>query len=97
MSRTLPVQRRAGLGHRTAIQYPILTRRSGSCPLGGAGRPTCWAGSQDAVGDRKPRHAAAREHGMRALRHFHASVPLDAGESIQAAGVVAGGGDSGTP
>lgn len=27
-------------------------------------------------------HAAAREHGMHALRHFYASVLLDAGESI---------------
>lgn len=52
--RPLPIQRRAGLGHRTVIQYPILTRRSGPCPLGGAGRSTCWVGSQDAVGDRNP-------------------------------------------
>ncbi|MEU8981838.1 hypothetical protein ACFVXA_15015 [Streptomyces sp. NPDC058246] len=29
-------------------------------------------------------HAAAREHGMHALRHFYASVLLDAGESIKA-------------
>ncbi|MFB4196311.1 tyrosine-type recombinase/integrase [Streptomyces carpaticus] len=30
------------------------------------------------------RHQAAREHGMHALRHFYASVLLDAGESIKA-------------
>jgi integrase len=29
-------------------------------------------------------HTAAREHGMHALRHFYASVLLDAGESIKA-------------
>ncbi|MFE5632080.1 tyrosine-type recombinase/integrase [Streptomyces sp. NPDC056543] len=29
-------------------------------------------------------HASAREHGMHALRHFYASVLLDAGESIKA-------------
>ena len=29
-------------------------------------------------------HAAAREHGMHALRHFYASVLLDAGENIKA-------------
>ncbi|MFE9256232.1 tyrosine-type recombinase/integrase [Streptomyces sp. NPDC006879] len=30
------------------------------------------------------RHACARQHGMHALRHFYASVLLDAGESIRA-------------
>ncbi|MDX3803784.1 site-specific integrase [Streptomyces sp. AK04-3B] len=30
------------------------------------------------------RHASARHHGMHALRHFYASVLLDAGESIKA-------------
>jgi integrase len=30
------------------------------------------------------RHQAAREHGMHALRHFYASVLLDAGENIKA-------------
>ncbi|WP_406411111.1 hypothetical protein [Streptomyces sp. NBC_01614] len=29
------------------------------------------------------RYAAAREHGMHALRHFYASVLLDAGENIR--------------
>ncbi|GAA5011807.1 hypothetical protein GCM10025734_56670 [Kitasatospora paranensis] len=29
-------------------------------------------------------YASAREHGMHALRHFYASVLLDAGESIRA-------------
>ncbi|GDY82699.1 hypothetical protein SAVCW2_18980 [Streptomyces avermitilis] len=30
------------------------------------------------------RHQAAREHGMHALRHFYASVLLDAGENTKA-------------
>ncbi|MEU5346439.1 MULTISPECIES: tyrosine-type recombinase/integrase [unclassified Streptomyces] len=30
------------------------------------------------------RHQAAREHGMHALRHFYASVLLNAGENIKA-------------
>ncbi|GGO47955.1 hypothetical protein GCM10012287_21810 [Streptomyces daqingensis] len=30
------------------------------------------------------RHASARQHGMHALRHFYASVLLDAGESVKA-------------
>jgi integrase len=30
------------------------------------------------------RHASARRHGMHALRHFYASVLLDAGESVRA-------------
>ncbi|MFJ7197946.1 MULTISPECIES: tyrosine-type recombinase/integrase [unclassified Streptomyces] len=30
------------------------------------------------------RYASAREHGMHALRHFYASVLLDAGENIKA-------------
>lgn len=29
-------------------------------------------------------HEAAREHGMHALRHFYASVLLDAGENVKA-------------
>lgn len=33
---------------------------------------------------RRERHASAREHGMHALRHFYASVLLDAGENIKA-------------
>ncbi|MBB1256359.1 tyrosine-type recombinase/integrase [Streptomyces alkaliterrae] len=38
------------------------------------------------IPERKPgeRYASAREHGMHALRHFYASVLLDAGESIRA-------------
>ena len=40
-------------------------------------------------------HAAAREHGMHALRHFYASVLLDAGESIKAVSEYLGHSDPG--
>jgi integrase len=40
-------------------------------------------------------HAAAREHGMHALRHFCASVLLDAGESIKAVSEYLGHSDPG--
>lgn len=35
-------------------------------------------------GSRDGKYESAREHGMHALRHFYASVLLDAGESIKA-------------
>ncbi|MUT88641.1 tyrosine-type recombinase/integrase [Streptomyces sp. Z38] len=41
------------------------------------------------------RYASAREHGMHALRHFYASVPLDAGESIRALSQYLGHSDPG--
>ncbi|WP_371592726.1 tyrosine-type recombinase/integrase [Streptomyces virginiae] len=41
------------------------------------------------------RHEAAREHGMHALRHFYASVLLDAGENIKALSTYLGHGDPG--
>lgn len=34
--------------------------------------------------DEGERYPSAREHGMHALRHFYASVLLDAGESVKA-------------
>ncbi|CAL9547722.1 hypothetical protein SUDANB1_04362 [Streptomyces sp. enrichment culture] len=40
-------------------------------------------------------HAAAREHGMHALRHFYASVLLDAGESVNALAEYLGHSDPG--
>ncbi|MER7576334.1 tyrosine-type recombinase/integrase [Streptomyces sp. NPDC126514] len=40
-------------------------------------------------------HSAAREHGMHALRHFYASVLLDAGESIKAVSEYLGHSDPG--
>jgi integrase len=41
------------------------------------------------------RHAVAREHGMHALRHFYASVLLDAGENIRALSEYLGHADPG--
>ncbi len=41
------------------------------------------------------RHTAAREHGMHALRHFYASVLLDAGENIKALSTYLGHTDPG--
>lgn len=41
------------------------------------------------------RHQAAREHGMHALRHFYASVLLDAGENIKALSTYLGHSDPG--
>jgi integrase len=44
---------------------------------------------------RSREHAAAREHGMHALRHFYTSVLLDAGESIKALAEYLGHSDPG--
>ncbi|MFB6579326.1 tyrosine-type recombinase/integrase [Streptomyces sp. NPDC056402] len=41
------------------------------------------------------RYASAREHGMHALRHFYASVLLDAGENIKALSTYLGHSDPG--
>lgn len=41
------------------------------------------------------RHQAAREHGMHALRHFYASVLLDAGENVKAPSSYLGHNDPG--
>ncbi|GAA0432514.1 hypothetical protein Aca07nite_19680 [Actinoplanes capillaceus] len=45
--------------------------------------------------ERGKRHQAAREHGMHALRHFYASVLLDAGENIKALSTYLGHSDPG--
>lgn len=41
------------------------------------------------------RDQATREHGMHALRHFYASVLLDAGENVKALSAYLGHGDPG--
>ncbi|MBQ0974927.1 tyrosine-type recombinase/integrase [Streptomyces sp. RK31] len=41
------------------------------------------------------KHQSAREHGMHALRHFYASVLLDAGESVKAVSEYLGHSDPG--
>ncbi|MFC4608417.1 tyrosine-type recombinase/integrase [Streptomyces maoxianensis] len=43
----------------------------------------------------EPRFVSSREHGMHALRHFYASVLLDAGENIKALAEYLGHGDPG--
>lgn len=45
--------------------------------------------------ERGKRHQPAREHGMHALRHFYASVLLDAGENIKALSTYLGHSDPG--
>ncbi|GAA1005498.1 hypothetical protein Aple_051180 [Acrocarpospora pleiomorpha] len=59
-----------------------------------------WKPALEAAGVIPPprdgaRHQAAREHGMHALRHFYASVLLDAGESIKALSQYLGHSDPG--
>ncbi|MEV0914653.1 tyrosine-type recombinase/integrase [Streptomyces sp. NPDC049967] len=53
--------------------------------------------SADVIPPAEPgkRHTAAREHGMHALRHFYASVLLDAGENIKALSTYLGHTDPG--
>ncbi|MFF4183925.1 site-specific integrase [Streptomyces sp. NPDC001691] len=51
--------------------------------------PRCWKAALVAAGvipepKRGERHQVAREHGMHALRHFYASVLVDAGQNIEA-------------
>ncbi|MFJ6935912.1 tyrosine recombinase XerC [Streptomyces sp. NPDC101132] len=85
---------------------PLVTRRLlFSLPGGGAVRRTdfntrVWKAALVQAGvipePRKgERHQAAREHGMHALRHFYASVLLDAGENIKALSTYLGHGDPG--
>jgi integrase len=50
----------------------------------GAWKPALVSAGVIPARQRGERHASAREHGMHALRHFYASVLLDAGESIKA-------------
>ncbi len=59
-----------------------------------------WKPSLAAAGlipepDEGDRYASAREHGMHALRHFYASVLLDAGENIRALSTYLGHNDPG--
>ncbi|WP_406292669.1 tyrosine-type recombinase/integrase [Streptomyces sp. NBC_00624] len=58
-------------------------------------KPALAAAGIIPVPDKGQRHAAAREHGMHALRHFYASVLLDAGENIKALSLYLGHSDPG--
>ncbi|MFG2235105.1 site-specific integrase [Streptomyces sp. NPDC048723] len=84
---------------------PVTKRLLFSLAGGGAVRRTdfntrVWKPAlvaAEVIGEPKPgqRHQAAREHGMHALRHFYASVLLDAGENIKALSTYLGHGDPG--
>ncbi|MEU9858768.1 site-specific integrase [Streptomyces sp. NPDC047974] len=85
---------------------PLVTKRLVfSLPGGGAVRRTdfntrVWKPALVTAGvipEPRPneRHAAAREHGMHALRHFYASVLLAAGENIKALSTYLGHTDPG--
>ncbi|WP_405018144.1 site-specific integrase [Kitasatospora sp. NBC_00070] len=58
-------------------------------------KPALAAAGVIPVRRRGESHASAREHGMHALRHFYASVLLDAGESIKAVSEYLGHSDPG--
>ncbi|MFD0541803.1 tyrosine-type recombinase/integrase, partial [Actinomadura luteofluorescens] len=97
MEVTLPWQRPDG---QPVTKKLVFTRADG-----GAIRRTdfnvhTWKPSLVAAGvipAPKPgeRHQSAREHGMHALRHFYASVLLDAGENIKALSLYLGHSDPG--
>ncbi|MEU3546641.1 tyrosine-type recombinase/integrase [Streptomyces longwoodensis] len=86
---------------------PPITRRLLFTRLDGAGavrrtdfNDRAWKPALVAAGvipTPKPgeRHQAAREHGMHALRHFYASVLLDAGENVKALSAYLGHNDPG--
>ncbi|MYT96721.1 MULTISPECIES: site-specific integrase [unclassified Streptomyces] len=93
---TLPWMRAGG--------SPVTKRLIFTGPLGGHVWRTSlnedhWKPALAAVGviptAKSREHAAAREHGMHALRHFYASVLLDAGESIKAVSEYLGHSDPG--
>ncbi|MBY8876795.1 tyrosine-type recombinase/integrase [Actinacidiphila acidipaludis] len=58
-------------------------------------KPALSAAGVIAAAEQGNRYAAAREHGMHALRHFYASVLLDAGENIRALSQYLGHADPG--
>ncbi|MGX2995201.1 tyrosine-type recombinase/integrase [Streptomyces sp. JNUCC 64] len=58
-------------------------------------KPSLAAAGVIPVPEPGARYASAREHGMHALRHFYASVLLDAGESIRALSAYLGHADPG--
>ncbi|WP_062207541.1 site-specific integrase [Streptomyces sp. NBRC 109706] len=67
----------------------LFTAKEGSAVRRNDFNDHAWKPALAAAGviperQRGERHQAAREHGMHALRHFYASVLLDAGESIKA-------------
>ncbi|WP_043470957.1 tyrosine-type recombinase/integrase [Kitasatospora sp. MBT66] len=78
----------------------VFTSLSDSIVWRGVLNEDHWKRALAAAGVIPPRargesHAAAREHGMHALRHFYASVLLDAGESIKVVSEYLGHADPG--
>ncbi|MFD5101704.1 tyrosine-type recombinase/integrase [Streptomyces albidochromogenes] len=78
----------------------IFTNGSGNALWSNAFNDRAWKPALAAAGiipapERGARYAAAREHGMHALRHFYASVLLDAGENIKALSLYLGHSDPG--
>ncbi|MBK3629919.1 site-specific integrase [Streptomyces sp. MBT49] len=86
---------------------PLVTKRLVFSRLDGAGavrrtdfntriwKPALVAANVIPMPKPGERHQAAREHGMHALRHFYASVLLDAGENVKALSAYLGHNDPG--
>ncbi|MGW5852746.1 tyrosine-type recombinase/integrase [Streptomyces sp. NPDC055254] len=78
----------------------VFTSTAGNAIWRSAFNDQTWKPALAAAGvipepEKGERYASAREHGMHALRHFYASVLLDAGESIKALSTYLGHSDPG--
>ena len=78
----------------------IFTAAAGTALWSNAFNDQAWKPALASAGvipvpEKGHRYAAAREHGMHALRHFYASVLLDAGENIKALSLYLGHSDPG--
>ncbi|MCX5407139.1 site-specific integrase [Streptomyces sp. NBC_00335] len=78
----------------------LFTSTTGNAVWRSAFNDQTWKPALAAAGiipepEKGKRYASAREHGMHALRHFYASVLLDAGESIKALSTYLGHSDPG--
>ncbi|NEC92491.1 tyrosine-type recombinase/integrase [Streptomyces sp. SID12501] len=93
---TLPWMRKGG---RPVTKTLIFTGPNGGHVWRTSLNEDHWKPALAAVGvipkAKSREHAAAREHGMHALRHFYASVLLDCGESIKAVSEYLGHSDPG--
>ncbi|WP_406304969.1 site-specific integrase [Streptomyces sp. NBC_00885] len=78
----------------------VFTNGVGKAPWSNAFNDQAWKPALASAGiiptpEKGERHIVAREHGMHALRHFYASVLLDAGENIKALSLYLGHSDPG--
>ncbi|CAG7626165.1 tyrosine-type recombinase/integrase [Actinacidiphila bryophytorum] len=78
----------------------IFTSGAGSAVWSNAFNDQAWKPALASAGiipvpEKGKRYEAAREHGMHALRHFYASVLLDAGENVKALSLYLGHSDPG--